>query len=77
MDMPEILNTIVPRQGQVWYWEPERPHARCMLTVLEVKWDGEEVWIKTKQHRTGEENWNELSRWVEATVLVSVPPYEE
>lgn len=80
----------VPEKGSVWMWEPAKPHARQRLEVTEVKWNGEEWWIKSKNlptkplkrqsadwlicaqrgpwaSRVGDESWNDLSRFWQAT----------
>lgn len=79
----------VPREGSVWMWEPNKPHARQRLEVTETKWNGEEWWVKSKNLPTkwsplrgykgwpvctprtgsavGEEHWNDLSRFWQAT----------
>lgn len=67
-EIPELLRTIVPQVGQVWLWEPEKPHARESVVVTSVEWNGEEVWIES-EGVSGERHWNDLSRWVEATVF--------
>ncbi len=59
----------LPRKGTTWIWEPLKPHARESVVVTEVKWNGEEWWVESESVRTGERHWNELSRWVEATVF--------
>lgn len=61
--------TMLPNVGEVWEWEPLKPHARQTVTVTEVKWNGDEWWIETDG--PGGRHWNEASRWVEATVLVT------
>jgi hypothetical protein len=68
-EMPEVLRWLVPTVGSVWLWEPEKPHARTVLTVTKVEWKGEAVWV-TAREASGVEYPNELDRWVEATVLV-------
>ena len=71
-DVPELLKPLVPNLGDVWLWEPEKPHARESVVVTEVKWNGEEVWIECRGVSNEKRTWNDLSRWVEATVLQSV-----
>lgn len=74
-EMPNILTLIVPRVGSIWEWEPLKSYARETLLVTDVKWNGEAAWVESepvsgKGHRV----WNELDRWVEATVLVEPAP---
>ena len=65
----EAIAAAVPTVGSVWQWEPmSSASERC--TVTEVIWNGEEWWIKSSGAMSGE-CWNELARWVEATVLVT------
>lgn len=73
--MPAVLRGIAPRVGTQWWWEPEKPHARVLVEVTAVKWNGEAVWIETRnvERDDGKRHWNELDRWVEATVLHSTP----
>lgn len=37
-----------PAVGSRWVWEPRKEHARENLEVVEVKWNGEEWWVKTR-----------------------------
>lgn len=37
----------VPQVGSVWVWELDDPLARCLIRVVEVRWNGEEWWIRT------------------------------
>lgn len=66
-----------PRPGTLWVWEPTLPHARAVLKVLEVKWNGEEWWVKTETLTPHKDTfgyhgldpnvaWNDLSRFWEA-----------
>jgi len=61
--------TMLPGVGDVWEWEPLKPHARETVTVTEVTWNGEEWWIESEGNSG--RHWNSASRWVEATVLVA------
>lgn len=77
MEIPEVLVGIVPRVGSVWCWEPLKNHARETVRVTDVKWNGEEVWVESERiyeglgpKSAGQRHWNELDRWVEATVFV-------
>src|SRR4051794_5791781 len=38
----------VPEVGSVWVWELGAAHARCLVRVVEVRWNGEEWWVKTE-----------------------------
>lgn len=67
--MPTVLRDIVPRVGSIWIWEPLKPHARQKARVTAVRWNGEEVWVEAANER-GQLTWNELSHWVESTVLL-------
>ena len=53
-----------PAVGSTWVWESNKPHARQNVEVREVKWNGEEWWVKTAG-QSGE-HWNDLSRFWEA-----------
>lgn len=72
--IPDCLRGVVPTVGSVWEWEPLSPHARETVRVIEVVWNGEEVWITTEMVAGGKRSSNDLSRWVEATVLVAPTP---
>lgn len=37
----------VPEVGSVWVWELDAPWACCLIRVVEVRWNGEEWWVKT------------------------------
>lgn len=71
--IPQLLRDIAPRVGGTWMWEPLKPHARERTRVTDVRWNGEEVWVGSES-AGGKRAWNELSRWVEAAVLVEPPP---
>lgn len=60
----------LPSIGQTWVWEPLKPMARETVVVTEVRWNGEEYWIESES-TDGQRHWNDLSRWVQATVLVT------
>ena len=68
-DILEVLRQYAPGVGETWMWEPLKPHARKLVTVTDVKWDQGEVWIQA-QGEDGTKDWNTLSRWVEAAVMV-------
>lgn len=68
--MAREARMLLPNVGDVWEWEPLKPHARATVAVTEVKWNGEEWWIESAGP-DGSRYWNDASRWVEATVLVT------
>lgn len=67
--LPDILRSVVPRVGSRWIWEPLKAHAREPVRVTQVTWNGAAVWVES-EGAGGKRSWNELDRWVEATVLV-------
>jgi hypothetical protein len=71
MELPETLRLIAPTVGSVWCWEPLKDHAREMVAVSAVTWNGEECWVESVTESDGKRCWNDLGRWVEATVLVT------
>jgi len=56
-----------PRIGSRWVWEPELPHAREDITVISVRWNGEEWWVESETC-SGIAAWNDLSRFWEAVL---------
>lgn len=72
-EIPALLRDVVPTAGSLWAWEPLKAHARQEVRVTAVKWNGEEVWVEYADER-GHLYSNELSRWVEATVLLQPAP---
>lgn len=68
----DALALVVPKVGSVWIWEPDLPHVRECVVITTVKWNGEEWWVESENQRDGSRCWNELGRWVEATVLEAV-----
>lgn len=52
-------------------WEPLKDHAREQVTVTAVTWNGAECWVES-EGADGKRARNDLSRWVEATVLMHV-----
>jgi hypothetical protein len=64
------------RVGTAWAWEPLKPHARQDVRITATRWNGEEWWIETENLTTtrysaaGARCWNELDRFVEATVFL-------
>ncbi len=69
-DMPAVLETVCPMIGSVWTWEPDKPHARCEVTVTAIRWNGEEAHVESRDSDKLERVWNTLSRWIEAAVYV-------
>lgn len=71
MTPDEALRLVAPsvRVGSVWCWEPLADHARAKVVVTAVEWNGEE-WVVESESPDGRRHWNDLTRWVEATVLV-------
>ena len=67
-------NAPRPKIGSRWVWEPDLPYAIAVIEVVEVIWNGEEWWVKTKDllgnnayPPTGRETeLNDLSRFFEA-----------
>lgn len=65
----------VPKVGSVWVWELDAPHARCLVRVVEVRWNGEEWWVKTEALLplplpTTSMVYNDASRFAEAVTPV-------
>lgn len=78
---PELPFGVLPRLGTVWCWEPLKDHARELAVVQEVRWNGEEWWIKSARVEmlvqqvpviASDSYFNSLDRWIEATVFVAV-----
>lgn len=67
--MAREARTMLPRPGDVWEWEPLKPHARETVRVTAVHWNGEAWFIES--YGSSGFRWNEASRWVQATVLVT------
>lgn len=71
-------DAITPQVGTRWVWEIDRPHARELIEVVEVRWTGEEWWVATKPllrnpayPPTGRDvEWNDLGRFWEAVTPV-------
>ena len=55
----------VPIVGSKWTWEPNKPHARVGIVVVEVKWNGEELWVTTRSD-DGTIAFNDIGRFWEA-----------
>lgn len=41
-------NAPLPGIGSIWVWELDSPSARELIEVVEVFWNGEEWWVRTK-----------------------------
>lgn len=52
MSVPRIdsyePNAWRPKLGTRWVWEIDQPHARALVEVAEVTWNGEEWWVRTR-----------------------------
>lgn len=68
-EIPALLRDVVPSVGSIWAREPLKPHASERTRVTAVRWNGEAVWVESVGEN-GQKAWNELGRWVEATVLI-------
>lgn len=74
-------NAKTPMVGSRWVWEIDKPLARTLIEVAEVKWNGEEWWVKVTVLfgtealysdtviREGE-HLNDLSRFMEAVTPI-------
>ena len=74
--LPDVLRLIAPHVGSVWAWEPLKPLVSCLVVVTAVTWNGEECVVESDELAIGRVGkgkpaWNDLSRWVEATVFVA------
>lgn len=72
---PQELGSI--RSGSRWCWEPLKIDARCYIEVVYVEQKtGGDWWVLCQAIRdgggvlAGKTVWNELSRFIEAAVLV-------
>lgn len=71
-------DALLPKVGTRWVWEIEKPHARELIEVTEVLWNGEEWWVRSKNlltdvalmGNTRPESLNDLSRFWEAVTPV-------
>lgn len=68
--MPDVLVGIAPSVGDVWEWEP-LTSARQTVRVTAVTWDGYDCKVESELLNGGAKYWNDLGRWVEATVLIT------
>ena len=69
-----------PAARSRWIWEPGKPWARETITVIEVRWNGEEWWVLAQADSRccgyavpGEPYWNDLSRFWEAVAPMPAP----
>lgn len=70
-------NAYLPKLGSMWVWEIEKPNARALIEVVEVKWNGEEWWVATRTllgrgaftswPDLPSLDWNDLTRFWEST----------
>ena len=67
------LEELLPSIGSVWCWEPLKAHAQEIVVVVAV--DRERMTVCTAIRGTDKMFWNDLSRFMEACVLIS-PPQE-
>lgn len=70
-----------PVAGTLWAWEPGKPHAAALIKVTEVRWNGEEWWVRARilagsvtAGLAGREYLNDLSRFWEACHYVLRAP---
>ncbi len=72
-------NAPLPGLDSIWVWELDSPHARALIQVTEVFWNGEEWWTRMRtllprvERMPGEPeetNLNELDRFWEACTPV-------
>ena len=77
--LPVALRGIIPRVGSIWEWEPLKDYARQTVRVTEARWNGDEAVVETENvaDPLNSRVWNDLSRWIEATVLVAPAPGDE
>lgn len=67
-----------PALGTRWVWELEYAHARCLIEVQAVAWNGEQWWIETvcllgdpRNHDDiGDVTMHDLDRFTEAVTPV-------
>lgn len=71
-------NAPVPKVGSRWVWEIDLPHAREIIEVTEVRWNGEEWFVGAKAllpnptypSHGDPVKWNDLGRFYEACLPV-------
>ena len=69
-----------PNVGTVWVWELDQPHARSLIRVTDVRWNGEEWWVESESllptnppfppNEAGVKALNDVSRFWEACIPV-------
>lgn len=45
-EFPETIR--VPKPGSHWVWGLDKPHARALVQVVNVRWNGEEWLVETR-----------------------------
>lgn len=75
--MEQAGKDMLPEVGTLWVWEPLKPRATQLVRVTEVRWVDNEWKVESEAvngwRDSGERFWNDLSRWVEATVFFEGP----
>lgn len=74
-----LFNSYIPdrppiEQGDVYTWEANSAHARCVVQVIEVFYNGEEWWVLTEtleptvagDDLEGQQCWNDAGRFLQA-----------
>lgn len=64
----------VPAVSTRWVWEIDSPHARCLIEVVEAKWNSEEWWVKVRTLGGYESHWVDLGRFFEAVTPIGATP---
>jgi hypothetical protein len=70
-ELADLRAAALPRVGARYTWEPDSSRSREEVVVREVKWNGEEWWVLAGPVDGGDSYWNDLGRWIEATVFVA------
>jgi hypothetical protein len=65
----------LPHNNTRWVWEIDKDHARCIVEVMEVRFNGEEWWVTTRhlpevRGRDIGRAWNTLDRFWEAVTPI-------
>jgi hypothetical protein len=72
----------LPKLGSRWLWEIDEPGARALIEVIEVIWNGEEWWVRSRSimewippqlQPRGGVALNDLGRFWEAVTPVGGP----
>lgn len=71
-------NARLPKVGTWWVWEIDAPHARSLIKVVRVDWNGEEWWVFTTRGADPGDYFdmplaNDLGRFWEAVTPVGGP----